>query len=56
MKYLFVSLMILMDYPGFADDLPRGYYPTEEVVEIQKYDCGIYPVNTPFDLHNFNCG
>ncbi|MFC7785673.1 hypothetical protein ACFQWC_14355 [Rossellomorea sp. GCM10028870] len=53
MKLLFVSLMILMDYPGFAEDLPRGFYPTEEVTELQKYDRGIYPAERPLEISHY---
>ncbi|MCC5801914.1 hypothetical protein [Rossellomorea vietnamensis] len=50
---LFVPFMILLDYPGFADDLPRGFYPTEDVTEIQRYDRGIYPAETLIKIQEY---
>jgi hypothetical protein len=48
------SLFLIMNPPDLSSELPRGFYPTEQVTQLQKYDRGIYPAERPVKLYDFN--
>jgi hypothetical protein len=47
------SLFLIMNPSDLTRELPRGFYPSEEVTELHIFDRGVYPAAMPLEISEY---